>query len=227
MAKIVRADPSKPGGAEYNQAIDIVQKIFPEFLDKIDDVTITPAGYLGDGVNGQYTKNTETNEKKIEISLNRVKDVNSFLRTILHESDHAQEDTDAAKKSYYADDYNTNQGGRELAPGRIGSYDYARTSGLQKKQDDLKSQATDLGLPSVDKTDAPLDEILATMRAVTAMKNKGYVDKQYGPQVDKLMQDPDVANWVARNSMPTADTVKNFEPSTMDKISNFVSSLFK
>lgn len=202
---------------KFNKAIDIIQKKFPQFLEDID-VTVE-ATWLGEGTNGTYNDS----KKRVKISPYR-SSTEDIVSTLLHELNHAQT---ATKKAYntLAGPFGNIQGGRELVPGRVGDYKYAKDSGLEAKGNELREKAVKLGMPSVSTEDAPLYEILATATAAYNMDQIG-MKSPFSGAVSKLLEDPQILDWVKRNQHPTKQALKSWEPSMTDNLIDSIKSWF-
>jgi len=211
----------------FDLAKAIMEARFPDVVAR-NNFTVD-ADFLREGLSGRTVIGGPDNNKITvnpwERPNNTTPNVIDLVATILHEITHAENNTPEARKTDYASTYSTNQGGRELSPGRIGSLDYAKSSGLKDVENKTLDKAVKLNFASQDKNNKSVGELNAEMQAITLMNSRG-ISTEMDDKVSEIMKDPAVANWVARNKYPQTPTLKSFDPDVTDQIGSFIKSLF-
>jgi hypothetical protein len=207
----------------YDSAVQILKAKFPDVLTR-NDFSVE-ADFLG-GAMGT----TAMKDNKIQVDPSgqnfTTDNVVEMVNTILHEINHAENNTKEAKDTYYGNFGHVEQG-REFAPGRIGDYDYSKESGLRGKQEAAQKLGAKLKLPSASGDYISESELLANLQAGYQMNQRQIPAGRTQVAVDELLKDPATLDWVKRNNYPQTQSLKESPTDIGANISSGVKNVVK
>jgi len=162
-----------------------------------------PATKLGNNVAGEYFSKTKSIDITHKSSFTTPA-VIEMVGTILHEIQHARQDTASARANSDNGDL-----GFQGSDRTVGSYNLEQRAKLQSILDDAKINR----LPSSDNNSEY--EFLANAVPTILMQDRG-INPEYAPEINKMMKNPDTAKWVRANINPELPSLRNTPPSFLD-----------